>query len=99
MKLIILAAGQGTRLRPYTDNIPKCMVEFKNKPIIDYILEAAYSCNINKTIEDGFSNKQNEIEIIPSDQLSGNIDTEQEPTVDVSAMAGSQALKDIKADL
>jgi len=47
MKLIILAAGQGTRLRPYTDNIPKCLVQFKNKPIIDYILEAAYSCNIN----------------------------------------------------
>lgn len=43
MKAIILAAGQGTRLRPLTNDRPKCMVEFKNKPIIDYIVETMHS--------------------------------------------------------
>ena len=46
MKMIIVAAGQGKRLRPLTDNKPKCMVEYHNKPIIDYILDVANECNI-----------------------------------------------------
>jgi choline kinase len=39
MRVIILAAGQGTRLRPLTDNKPKCMVELDNKPLIKYQLD------------------------------------------------------------
>ena len=34
MKAIILAAGMGTRLRPYTDNIPKALLQFQNHAII-----------------------------------------------------------------
>lgn len=34
MKAIILAAGQGTRLRPLTDDRPKCMVEIKGRSIL-----------------------------------------------------------------
>lgn len=47
MKMVILAAGQGTRLRPLTDDKPKCMVSFKDKPIIDYIFEAALQNGIS----------------------------------------------------
>ncbi len=47
MKMIILAAGQGTRLRPLTNDIPKCMVKYENKPIIDYIIQVAKECSIN----------------------------------------------------
>lgn len=36
MKAIILAAGQGKRLRPLTDNLPKCLLEVGGHPIIDY---------------------------------------------------------------
>lgn len=46
MKMIILAAGQGTRLRPFTNDKPKCMVEYRQKPIIDYILDVAKACKI-----------------------------------------------------
>jgi L-glutamine-phosphate cytidylyltransferase len=45
-KMIILAAGMGTRLHPYTEDRPKCMVEFNEKPIIEYILEAASECGL-----------------------------------------------------
>jgi len=34
MKVVIPAAGQGTRLRPHTDSIPKCMVEVAGRPML-----------------------------------------------------------------
>lgn len=46
MKAIILAAGQGTRLRPLTDDKPKCMVELLGKPLIEHQLDALNSKGI-----------------------------------------------------
>ena len=48
MKALILAAGFGKRLMPLTKNNPKCMVEYKNKKIIDYIFEALKENNIHE---------------------------------------------------
>jgi choline kinase len=50
MKAIILAAGEGKRLRPLTDNKPKCLVEYQGKPILDYQLETLRSCGINDIV-------------------------------------------------
>ncbi len=38
MKGIILAAGKGSRLRPWTDNTPKPLLTIAGKPILDYIM-------------------------------------------------------------
>ena len=46
MKIIILAAGQGTRLRPYTNDVPKCMVEIDNKSLIQRQIEVVKSRGI-----------------------------------------------------
>ena len=55
MKIIVLAAGQGTRLRPLTDNVPKCMVPLQGKPLIDYQLDLFKSKSINDiTIVGGY---------------------------------------------
>ena len=38
MRVIILAAGEGKRLRPYTDDKPKCMVELAGNSLLSYQL-------------------------------------------------------------
>lgn len=39
MKALLLAAGFGTRLRPITDTIPKCLVPINGKPLLGYWLD------------------------------------------------------------
>ena len=39
MKAIILAGGLGLRLRPLTNNVPKCMIKILDKPIAEYVVE------------------------------------------------------------
>lgn len=39
MKALLLSSGLGTRLRPLTNTIPKCLVPIHGKPLIGYWLE------------------------------------------------------------
>jgi mannose-1-phosphate guanylyltransferase len=39
MKAILLSAGLGTRLRPLTDNVPKCLVPIKGRPLLSIWLD------------------------------------------------------------
>ena len=48
MRAILLAAGLGTRLRPITNTIPKCLVPINGKPLIDYWLEQLTKAGIEK---------------------------------------------------
>lgn len=50
MKAIILAAGQGTRLKKYTENLPKGMLSFMGKTIIERQIELFKSCGVDDII-------------------------------------------------
>ena len=39
LRALLLAAGFGTRLKPITDNIPKCLVEISGKPLLSRWIE------------------------------------------------------------
>jgi mannose-1-phosphate guanylyltransferase len=49
-KALVLAAGQGTRLRPLTDRVPKCLVEIDGRPLLDYWLERLEACGISEAL-------------------------------------------------
>ncbi len=51
MKILILAAGYGTRLYPYTKNFPKSLLKVNKKPIIQYLTDKLENINgISKII-------------------------------------------------
>ncbi|MCL4100763.1 glucose-1-phosphate thymidylyltransferase [Fibrobacter sp. UWH9] len=39
MKIVLPVAGNGLRLRPYTENLPKCLLPVAGKTILDWIVE------------------------------------------------------------
>jgi MurNAc alpha-1-phosphate uridylyltransferase len=39
MKAMILAAGRGERMRPFTDRLPKAMIEAAGRPLIVHLIE------------------------------------------------------------
>lgn len=66
MKAVIMAGGQGSRLRPLTCELPKPMVPIVNYPVMEYIIEllkregitdiAVTSFYLPQKIEDYFGN-------------------------------------------
>jgi mannose-1-phosphate guanylyltransferase len=50
MRGLILAAGYGTRLRPLTDIVPKCLVEINGRPLLDFWLENMYMMGVTEVM-------------------------------------------------
>lgn len=50
MKIVLPVAGNGLRLRPYTENVPKCLLPVAGKTIIDWIVEDSLGLNPVETI-------------------------------------------------
>ncbi|MEM2137551.1 MAG: NTP transferase domain-containing protein [Candidatus Anstonellaceae archaeon] len=47
---LILAGGLGTRMRPYTLHTPKCLIEIKGRPFLDYQLELLAGYGVGRIV-------------------------------------------------
>jgi len=47
---VVLAAGLGSRLKPLTDEVPKCMTEVNGKPILQQTIEILEKYGITRTV-------------------------------------------------
>jgi mannose-1-phosphate guanylyltransferase len=50
MKAFLLAAGLGMRLRPITDNTPKCMLRIGDRPLLDIWLDALVKAGVHEVL-------------------------------------------------
>ncbi|KAB1190015.1 NTP transferase domain-containing protein [Haloferax sp. MBLA0076] len=47
---VVLAAGEGRRLRPLTTFQPKPMLPVANRPVIEYVLDSLFECGIEHVV-------------------------------------------------
>ena len=50
MKAFLLAGGHGTRLRPLTDSVPKCLVPIRGRPLLDIWLDLCARSGITEIL-------------------------------------------------
>jgi mannose-1-phosphate guanylyltransferase len=50
MRALLLAAGIGSRLRPITDTVPKCLVPIHGKPLLGYWLDLLFGGGIERAL-------------------------------------------------
>jgi len=50
MRAALFAAGLGTRLRPLTDRVPKCLVPIQRKPLLSYWLDLLMPAGIERVL-------------------------------------------------
>ncbi len=83
MRALLLAAGLGTRLRPITNTVPKCLVPIHGKPLLGYWLDMLIPNGIDRILINthylpgvvrafvGRSRWRSAIELVHEDELLG----------------------------
>jgi mannose-1-phosphate guanylyltransferase len=79
MKAFLLAAGHGTRLRPLTDSVPKCLLPIQGVPLLEIWLNNCRSAGITDVLVNAHAHME-AIRKFAAEQQSGvNIRIVEEP--------------------
>jgi mannose-1-phosphate guanylyltransferase len=75
MKALLLAAGLGSRLRPLTDSIPKCLVPIGGRPLLDYWLHNLFSVGIERILINLHYHEELVLNFLNKSKFKDRIDT------------------------
>ena len=98
IQTLILCGGKGERLRPFTDDLPKPLVEINNKAILSYIIENLLTFDItNIIIASGYKSEMI-TKYIDSVYPANNIQISNQGNVDIIERIKS-ILPEVSSDL
>ncbi len=81
MKAFLLAAGHGTRLRPLTDNLPKCLVPVRGVPILGIWLELCRRFGIDEVLVNLHSHSEMVQEYVRNNSTGVRVHLSNEPVL------------------
>lgn len=89
-KAIILSAGKGSRLYPYTEDRPKCLLELSGRTLLEWQLDALHASGIAEmTVVTGFHHDMVAAVIAERGQSRGRVETLFNPFYHVADNLGS----------
>lgn len=72
-KAFLLAAGQGTRLRPLTDSIPKCLVPIRGVPLLEIWLQLCSRAGVEEVLINLHAHSEQVRHVVKNGNCSVNV--------------------------
>lgn len=85
MKAFLLAAGHGTRLRPYTERIPKCLLPIQGVPMLDLWLSLCRRYGISEVLVNTHAHSAAVIDFVKKWKNGVRVTVKEEPELFGSA--------------
>ena len=73
MQGMILAAGFGTRLAPYTDNCPKALIPLNGRPLLGYIIDKYIAAGITNIVINAHYLSEQIIDFVENNNFDADI--------------------------
>ena len=81
MRALLLAAGFGTRLRPLTNTIPKCLVPVQGKPLMAYWFDLLFEAGLERALVNTHYLPEAVLNFVSQSPWSGNVDLVHEDSI------------------
>lgn len=78
---LLLAAGLGTRLRPFSDVLPKCLMPIRGVPLLEIWLDTLKKISIDKVLVNIHYKKDEVIDFLSRSKFKGWVESTYEPVL------------------